>query len=191
MATHSCSITSQRVLTVVVGSRNPVKVAAARGAISRLFPDHKIECQGVDAPSGVPEQPMTDEETRLGAINRCQYCIDHYQGDFFVAIEGGVDQFVDGPATFAYVVISNGRQQGVGRSCQLPLPMRIYQALTQGEELGDVMDRLFNTTNIKQKGGAIGLLTQHQASRAGVYEQACILAMAPILHSKLYQSHNE
>ncbi len=175
------------ILQVVVGSRNPVKIAAARGAIAKLFPDYQVECQGVDAPSGVAEQPMTDSETRLGAINRCQYCVEHYPGDFFVAIEGGVDDFIDGPATFAYVVINHGSQQAVGRSCQLPLPRSVYQALQQGEELGNVMDRLFNTTNIKQQGGAIALLTQHQASRTSVYEQACILALAPLIHSNLYE----
>ncbi|MFO6422469.1 inosine/xanthosine triphosphatase [Motilimonas sp. KMU-193] len=186
--TSICSPTSlPPSLQVVVGSTNPVKIAAARGAIAKLFPDYEVKVQGVVAPSGVAEQPMTDAETRLGAVNRCQYCALHYQGYLFVAIEGGVDNFIDGPATFAYVVISNGTQQSVGRSCQLPLPSRVYQALEQGEELGNVMDRLFNTTNIKQQGGAIALLTAHQASRTSVYEQACILALAPLIHSELYQ----
>jgi non-canonical (house-cleaning) NTP pyrophosphatase len=48
------------------------------------------------------------------------------------------------------------------------------------------MDRLFNTNNIKQKGGAIGLLTNGLATRESVYRQATLLAMAPFIHSDLY-----
>ena len=48
------------------------------------------------------------------------------------------------------------------------------------------MDRLFNTDNVKQKQGAIGLLTHGLATRESVYRQAIILAMAPFIHPDLY-----
>jgi non-canonical (house-cleaning) NTP pyrophosphatase len=48
------------------------------------------------------------------------------------------------------------------------------------------MDELFNTENIKQKGGAIGLLTNHLATRESSYTQALLLAMAPFNHPELY-----
>ncbi|MCE0555366.1 MULTISPECIES: inosine/xanthosine triphosphatase [Motilimonas] len=178
---------SKSKLTVVVGSKNPVKVNAAQVSIQRLYPDHDVVCEGIDAPSLVADQPMTDAETRLGAVNRVEYCQTNHDADFYVAIEGGVDNFVDGPATFAYIVIAHRGLQSVGRTAQLPLPNMIYQALVAGEELGHVMDRLFNTDNIKQKGGAIALLTQHQASRGSIYEQGCLLAMAPFINAPLYQ----
>ena len=76
----------------------------------------------------------------------------------------------------------------IGRSCNLPLPPVIYQALEKGEELGHVMDRLFKTDNIKQKGGAIGLLTNGLATRESVYRQATLLAMAPFIHPDLYNA---
>lgn len=174
-------------ISVVVGSNNPVKINAAHAAIQRLFPANVVVCEGLNAPSGVADQPMTDAETRLGAVNRVAYCKRHQDADYYVAIEGGVDNFVDGPATFAYVVIADNNQQSVGRSAQLPLPPLVYHALVQGEELGHVMDRLFNTENIKQKGGAIALLTKDQASRGSIYEQACLLAMAPFINAELYQ----
>jgi non-canonical (house-cleaning) NTP pyrophosphatase len=65
--------------------------------------------------------------------------------------------------------------------------MSVYQALESGEELGHVMDRLFNTNNIKQKGGAIGLLTNHVATRQSNYTQALVLAMARFLHPDFYE----
>lgn len=191
----SCdSSLTPKTLTVVVGSKNPVKISAARHAVATLFPDHLVICEGMDAPSGVSEQPMTAAETRAGAINRTLYCrqtyteIHHQPADFYVAMEGGVDCFEDeGPATFAYVVVADQSRQSVGRSAYMPLPRSIYDELKAGAELGPLIDRRFNTRNIKQKGGAIGLLTQGKATRESIYTQALILALVPFIHPNLYQ----
>jgi len=171
---------------IVVGSLNPVKVSAAKHAIKQCFELNSIECVAVNAPSGVADQPMSSEETRLGAINRVKYCQQHYQADYYLAMEGGVDESQDGPVTFAYVVIADQQLMSVGRSATLPLPPKVYRELQQGAELGPLMDSLFNTTNIKQRGGAIGLLTRGLADREGNYTQALILALARFLHPDLY-----
>ena len=172
-----------------VGSQNPVKVNAALETLSDTL-DEAFEVEGISVPSGVSDQPMTEEETREGAINRVKALLSLHGGGeneaWYVAIEGGVDVFEDGPATFAYVVIYHEGHWSVGRSANLPLPVSVYQALQRGEELGDVMDALFDTHNIKQKGGAIGLLTNHLATRQSVYELAIILTMAKFNFLPLY-----
>ena len=174
-------------MKVVVGSKNPVKVNATRVALKQVLgTGDDIVVVGVDAPSLVADQPMTEAETRLGAVNRVKACLAEYKANWYVAIEGGVDKFTDGPATFAYVAICNGEHWSVGRSANLPLPEMVYASLTAGEELGDVMDKLFDTHNIKQKGGAIGLLTNHLATRQSVYELAIILTMAKFNFLPLY-----
>ncbi|NMH65989.1 inosine/xanthosine triphosphatase [Shewanella salipaludis] len=173
-------------IRVRVGSTNPVKVNAARNALTQVFPQANIDCQGMHAPSGVAEQPMTETETREGAINRVRFCQQAVQADFYLAMEGGVDAFDHGPATFAYIAIARAEQLSIGRSALLPLPPKVHQALLAGEELGHVMDRLFNTVNIKQQGGAIGLLTQGHATRESIYTQAIILALAPMLNPQWY-----
>jgi inosine/xanthosine triphosphatase len=175
-------------IKIVVGSKNPVKISAAKTAICDMFSLKDVECFGINAPSKVAEQPMNSEQTQLGAINRIKYCQQHTQADFYVAIEGGVDQFEYGPATFAFVAICNQKHMSVGRSCNLPLPPIVYQALEEGEELGHVMDRLFKTDNVKQKGGAIGLLTNGLATRESVYHQAALLALAPFVNPDLFES---
>lgn len=174
-------------IKIVVGSKNPVKINAAANAMAQLFPEYEIQTRGMDAPSGVPAQPMTDSDTRQGAINRVNYCQQQVEADYYFAMEGGVDCFDFGPATFAYIAIGHKDQLAIGRSAILPLPMQVYRALEAGEELGHVMDRLFNTVNIKQKGGAIGLLTQGHATRESNYTQAIILAMAPLLNPDIYE----
>lgn len=173
-------------IKVVVGSKNPIKINAGLQAFKRCFPNHQIECIGVSAPSGVAEQPMSTSETLKGAQNRVLACQSSVQADYYVAFEGGVDMFEYGPATFAYVVIANHHKESVGCSASLPLPNSVYRALLDGEELGPLMDKLFNTRNIKQKGGAIGLLTNGLESREGSYLQAITLALAPFLHLDFY-----
>ncbi len=185
-------IANLKKIRVLVGSTNPVKINAAKVAICQIFPETHIECIGIHAPSMVPDQPMTEVETRQGAINRVTYCqslvdSNDHSAELFVAMEGGVDNFEHGPATFAYIVVATANQVSVGRSALLPLPSCVYRSLAAGEELGDVMDRLFNTKNIKQQGGAIGLLTKGHATRESIYTQALILAMAPLLNPELYQ----
>ncbi|TMP31543.1 non-canonical purine NTP phosphatase [Pseudoalteromonas rubra] len=174
------------VIKVLVGSKNPVKINAARQIFMQYYPDHDIQCEGLHAPSGVADQPLGEPDTLLGAQNRVHHLVDHHTADYYCAMEGGAHQFAYGPATFAFVVISDGLKESVGRSANLPLPQRIYDALLGGEELGHVMDRMFDTDNIKQKGGAIGLLTNHLATRESAYTQALLLAMAPFNHAELY-----
>ncbi|WP_206696862.1 inosine/xanthosine triphosphatase [Marinomonas algicola] len=179
-------------LNVVVGSTNPVKINAVKQAMSQLYPESDIDCQGMRAPSGVPAQPMTEKATRDGALNRARYCKEQSHAEenihYFVGFEGGVDLFEDGPATFAYVAILNNRHRSISCSARLPLPLSIYHDLSNGKELGHVMDARFNTQNIKQQGGAIGLLTNNHATRTSTYTETVILAMAPFLHPDHYET---
>ncbi|QYK00828.1 inosine/xanthosine triphosphatase [Shewanella psychrotolerans] len=186
------TLNNQNQIRITVGSKNPVKIGAANKAISLLFPNAQVICQGIHAPSDVADQPMTDNETKAGAINRVRYCEQQARlnpgltADLYIAMEGGVDRFDHGAATYAYMAVIYQGQLSIGRSAQLPLPESVYQALENGEELGHVMDRLFNTVNIKQKGGAIALFTDGKASRESVYTQAIVLAMAPFLNPKIF-----
>lgn len=179
-------IMTKSTIKIIVGSKNPVKVNAVKTAFISVFPNNTIDCQGVNAPSLVADQPMTEQETLTGAENRVNYCQQQHQADYYVAVEGGVDNFKYGPATFAYIVITNNKNTSTGRSTNLPLPEVVYQALVAGKELGDVMDELFNTVNIKQKGGAMGLLTNGLATRESIYNQALILALSPFVFKQLY-----
>lgn len=178
------------IIKLCVGSTNPVKINAAIEAFRLCYPQHQVQAQGMKAPSQVSEQPMSEAETRLGAENRVQFCAqqdDAQSFDFYLAMEGGVDLFPEGAATFAYVCILD--RQGkltTGRTANLPLPKSIYDELNQGIELGTIMDARFNTQNVKQRGGAIGLFTNHVATRQSIYSQALVLALAPTLHPNHY-----
>ncbi|MDF3126737.1 inosine/xanthosine triphosphatase [Rheinheimera sp. 1928-s] len=168
-------------LMIQVASANPAKIKAVASAFAELFPDETLDVQGVAVPSGVAAQPMSSDETLLGAMNRVAE-LASFSADFRVAIEAGLD----GDFTFAWMVIEHQGKIGKARSASLMLPPAALAQLKAGKELGDVMDTMFEQNNIKQKGGAIALLTHNKLSRSSVYHQALILAMIPFLNPDLF-----
>lgn len=169
--------------SVTIASLNPAKINAVKSAFEMVFPDTVFQFNGIDVPSGVADQPMSDNETRHGARNRVHNAKQAEPGsDYYVGIEAGIE----GNATFAWIVIESEQHQGESRSSSLALPPKVLAKLANAHELGDVMDEVFATDNIKQKGGAIGLLTQHHLTRSSVYHQALILALVPFLNPDHY-----
>lgn len=173
-----------KVNKVIVTSLNPAKIQAVQAAFSQAFSNQEFIFEGISVPSGVAEQPMSSDETLLGAHNRIDNAKKLVDADFYVGIEAGFDE----PFTFAWMLVESKGRVGKSRSASLPLPPSVIAALKQGEELGDVMDRLFLENNIKQKGGAIGVLTGHLLTRSSVYQQALILALIPFMHQELFSA---
>ncbi|MDE1328777.1 inosine/xanthosine triphosphatase [Vibrio aestuarianus] len=161
---------------VTIASLNPAKINAVRSAFESVFPQQQFVFTGVSVPSGVADQPMSNDETHLGALNRVQHAKEIYPGaDYYVGLEAGIE----GNVTFAWMIIESDTHRGESRSASLMLPPIVLEKLATANELGDVMDEVFATENIKQKGGAISLLTQNQLTRSSVYQQALILALIP------------
>ncbi|EII3442872.1 inosine/xanthosine triphosphatase [Vibrio parahaemolyticus] len=161
---------------VIIASLNPAKINAVKSAFQSAFPQQAFEFVGISVPSEVADQPMTNEETHRGALNRVKNAkLEMPTADFYVGLEAGIE----GNVTFAWMVIESDTHRGESRSASLILPPEVLAQLADANELGDVMDKVFGTENIKQKGGAISLLTQNQLTRSSVYHQALILALIP------------
>lgn len=166
-------------IKVVIASQNPAKIKAVEQAFTQVFSQSEIECTGISVPSGVADQPMSDSETRTGALNRVHNAKQViHDADYYVGLEAGIEH----SATYAWIIIESHTKRGESRSASLMLPPLVLEKLQQANELGDVMDDVFGTDNIKQKGGAISLLTHNQLTRSSVYHQALILALAPFIN---------
>lgn len=161
---------------VIVASLNPAKIKAVESAFVEVFPSQKFVFIGTSVDSGVSDQPMSSLETKLGAQNRVANAKKAIpKADYYVGLEAGIE----GNATFAWMLIEGQGLHGESRSSSLMLPPKVLKLIEQGQELGDAMDTVYGTTNIKQKGGAIGILTHNLLSRSKVYHQALILALIP------------
>lgn len=173
---------------IIVASANPVKIQTTKLGFSKMLPQEEFEISGISVPSGVADQPMSDEETLLGAQNRVKtLSTANPDADFWVGIEGGLvvkDNYME---AFAWVVIkSKNNVFGKGKTATFILPAKIVELIKQGKELGDADDIVFGKNNSKQANGAVGLLTRDVITRTSLYEQGVILALIPFKNATLY-----
>jgi inosine/xanthosine triphosphatase len=171
---------------IVVASTNPIKIQSAVAGFKRMFPSEQFAARGISLPSGVSDQPMSDEETLRGALNRAQNARTALpDADYWVGIEGGCETRHGELMAFAWIVIVSPAQTGKGRTGAFCLPREIADLVRQGVELGEADDRVFGRSNSKQMNGAIGILTGDVIDRAQYYEEAVILALIPFKNPAL------
>lgn len=172
---------------LIVASHNPVKVQAALAGFRRLFPHQDWRARGRDVASGVGAQPMSDAETRWGALNRARAAQAAEPGaDYWVGIEGGCQELHGRLACFAWAVVLDRERSGESRTGMFFLPEAVADLVRQGVELGEADDRVFGRVNSKQDNGAVGLLTGDVINRLAYYEHAVILALVPFRNPALY-----
>jgi inosine/xanthosine triphosphatase len=137
--------------------------------------------------SDVRDQPLSSEETLIGARNRAKNARDNHEGDFWVGIEGGIEDHQDELEAFAWMVImGTDGTVGKSRTSSFVLPHEVSLLVRSGLELGQADDQVFNQSHSKQKNGAVGLLTNDIIDRSEYYKQAVILALVPFLKPELY-----
>lgn len=174
-------------MNVIIASTNPVKIETTKLGFEAMFPDKKFQFAGFSAPSGVSDQPMSEEETLRGATNRAQNASKLHEADYWVGIEGGLEEIDHGMEAFAWIVIQdkNGKL-GRGRTGSFFLPKKVVELVKEGKELGEADDIVFARENSKQANGAVGILTNDVLTRTTFYIPAVILALIPFKNPELY-----
>lgn len=171
---------------VVVGSLNPVKIAAVHAVLLRVVTDSHVK--GVEVASGVPDQPFGDLETQQGAETRARAALAATDAELAVGLEGGVVVEADGSMrTCAWAVaIDRAGTRGVGGSLSMPLPGIVAARVRAGEELGYAMDAVAQTVGTKHGRGAVGILTAGLIDRQRAYETLVTYALAPWLAPEFF-----
>lgn len=150
-------------MKIAVGSVNPAKIMAVKKILEKNF-----EVVPVDAPSLVSEQPIGDQETVKGAINRAQTCLEGREEEFTFAIglEGGV---VD--TEYGLMVINWGAlvdPQGnvfIASGARAPLPADVAKKVLNGQTLGEAIDAYTKRIGVSKKEGAMGVITNGRINR--------------------------
>lgn len=173
---------------VIIASENPVKINAVRQAFSQMFPPQSFDFIGVNVLSGVSSQPLSDEETYQGALNRTNNAaISEPNAEYWVGIEGGLEEKDAEFEAFAWVVVRGKNERyGKGRTATFFLPDEVGELIRQGKELGHASDVVFKEDNSKQKQGSIGLLTGNAIDRTRYYLDSAIIALIPFKNPQLY-----
>lgn len=173
--------------TIIVASKNPLKLQATQDGFTRMFPDGNFTFAGHSVASGVPDQPLTDQETLQGALNRARGAQAlEPTAAYWVGLEGGVHT-VDGETqAFAWIVVL-GRDgtMGRGRTGTFFLPQETTRLLRDGLELGDADNQLYDKTNSKHQTGTVGILTGDLITRRSYYAEAVVLALIPFKNTQL------
>lgn len=146
----------------IVGSTNDAKVGAVRDAVI----DGEIIGSAVS--SDVSEQPVTDDETIRGAINRAHYAKE--KGDVGIGLEGGVRLIGDRTfvTNWGALVTQEGRVY-VASGPSFELPPFFARQLELGEELGVVLGRWKHDEQVRSKEGASGIFTNGRLLRRDMY----------------------
>lgn len=176
---------------VLLGSQNPVKISSVKITFEKYF--DKVDVSGFDVNSKVSSQPVNDE-TFEGAKNRALFLFEknekeNLRADYFVGIEGGIIQTYSKWFAFGCMcIMDNEMRTGFGTSAHFELPGKIVTELLKGKELGDVMDKIQDEENTKQKHGAIGFFTNGVMNRTELYIPGLITALIPFLHKNLFDN---
>jgi inosine/xanthosine triphosphatase len=179
-------------MRVVVGSRNPVKINAVKEGFERMFPEHKFVFEGLAVPSNVPDQPMGDNETYIGAENRAKNARNILpEADYWVGLEGGlVETSPTEIEAMAWIVILDKNSIGKSRTASFNLPPATIKLIKEGFELGHADEKIHNVINSKQNNGTTGLLTNNVLTRLDYYIQSVILALIPFKNVALFNPNN-
>lgn len=172
---------------IVVASKNPVKIQSALDGFKEMFPNETFEAEGISVPSGVSDQPIGDEETFTGALNRAKGAQKAIiNADYWVGIEGGNIAENGEMEVMAWIIVLSKDKMGKARTAGFFLPPQIVKLVDEGYELGDADDIVFGVSNSKQTGGSSGLLTDNIMTRLRFYVPAVILALIPFKNPTLF-----
>ncbi len=170
-----------------MASANPVKQQAVELACRRLFPQRSVRVVPLAVPSGVADQPMSDDETRQGATERARGALElALSCDLAVGLEGGVEEIAGTLMAFAWSAVRWPGGTGQARSASFALPPEVARLVRSGVELGVADDQVFGRTDSKRQEGAVGLLTAGAIDRAQLYAPAVLLSMVPFVRRDLF-----
>ena len=174
-------------MKIIVGSQNPIKIKATENVFKKVFGED-IEIKGIKVDSEVFHTPSSFEETTQGAINRAKRALEKIPADFGVGLEGGFEKTKFGVFILGVVaIIDKEGRVGISRGNGILLPKKIVKELEQGEELGEIMDKLQDEKNTKQKGGAVGFFTKGYSNRQEALEQNVLYSLTRFLRKELYE----
>lgn len=175
-------------MKVAVGSQNIVKINACKTAFKKVWPKTTWSFAAIEVKSSVSKQPMTDEESIKGAINRAEKAIKLLKADFGVGLEGGMQQIGDKWYDCGWIaVIDKHNHIGIGSSLKILVPEKMVNLIKQGKELGEVTDIVFKGKNLKQKNGHFGCMTNNAITRTSGYVDGIISSLARFIHPELFE----
>ena len=176
-------------MKILIGTKNPGKIEGAKKAFETYFKD--VEVYGIQVDSEVNAQPVNEEIVK-GAKNRVKnlkkYAKENkIEADFFVASEGGINNFFEEWIDINCVIIEDKNGiESMGTSPGFPIPNKYIEEI-KSTELGKVMDRIFCGKELGKGNGGIGELTKSEVSRIDLTKDAFIMALTKHINGEIWK----
>ncbi len=146
------------------------------------------EVIGIKIESGVNTQPLTLEETIIGAKVRA---IRAFPGsEYSIGLESGAHRIMDKRyLELTACSIYDGKEHHFGYSSAFEIPLPLVELLRLGFTLEQacVEARLTQNQQIGQAEGLIGILSQGKLTRKEYTKQAIVTALFALQNPELYQ----
>ncbi|MEE6452282.1 DUF84 family protein [Gottfriedia acidiceleris] len=171
-------------MKITIGSLNPTKVRA----VQKVFKEFKVE--GLNVPSNVSNQPITDHETMQGAINRAHNAKNEGHSEIGIGLEGGV--MIEGGILFLcnWGALVYENEVILASGAKILLPSEFINELRNGTELSVLMERYTNEKDIRSKEGAVGVFTNGRITRTEIFEHICELLFGQLEFKKRKEEYN-
>lgn len=152
-------------MKIIVGTNNKAKL----NAVASVFQNVDIYAKSVS--SNVSAQPMSDGETKCGAYNRALAAIEKEPSAYGIGLEGGVMFLNENIYLCSWgVLVTPKKEVYTASGGRIPLPKEFIPKLRKGTELSEIMNEFAQKENVREKEGAIGILTNNLVDRSELFE---------------------
>jgi len=168
-------------MKIIVGSINPTKIEAVRKTISLYSFLQEAELVGIEAVSGVSDQPKSRQEIMEGARTRARNAYNHTKCDYGIGLESGFDEFpFVGKMQYTACAIYDGQNYYFGVSSAFKCPEAIDEIMARkGLNLNDACYQVGLTKNphVAKSEGVSGILTNNRKTRKAHTIDAVMMAL--------------
>lgn len=176
-------------MRIVVGSGNVTKIQAVKELVGEYEFLRGMDIIGKNVESEISEQPMSIDETIMGAMNRAK---NAYEENLGIGIEDGLMVVPNTKSNYMNIcvcAIYDGERYHLGISSGFEHPkVAVDLVMTQGVDMSKAfhLAKLSEKENIGSEEGAIGLLTKGRINRIEYTKQAVQMALIHLENKKLY-----
>lgn len=176
-------------MKVLIGTNNKGKVEGAKEAFDKFY--DKYEIKGIAVNSNVSDEPVNDDIYK-GAKNRVNNLIKYAKennclADFYVGVESGITNKFGKWCIIQIAVIKDKTgYESFGTSSAFPVPEKYVDEIIN-TDLGRLMDKIFNSDNLRLGKGGISCLTNDVVTRYDLTRESIIMALTSFINGDIWK----
>lgn len=176
-------------MKILIGTKNEGKIQGAYNAFEKYYKDVVIE--GIPVNSEVSDEPV-DDDIYIGAQNRVNNLIkyakdNNKEADFYIAVESGITNKLGKWMIINIAVIKDKTGfESFGTSSGFPVPEKYIEEIIE-TDLGKVMDKIFNQSELRKGKGGISFLTKNEITRIDLTKEAFIMALTQFINDEIWK----